>query len=496
MDLPDAVPPAPGDTAGLRGQAVLSVKWNLVATVGKQGLRVLFMILVARIIGPHNYGIAGQAFIYIAFISVLRSEGFGSSLIRKQDLDDHDVGAANLLNLALGGALIGATLLLAPQYARFFHTGELVPVLRVLTLSVLFQTLAMVPQALLMRGLRFRPIAVGEVGGTLIGTAAGITAAYMGASYWSLVVQQVVMDFVLVVLLVRATGVPSFRGTREAARGVWHFGSRVLSTQLASYAVANADYIIVGRYLGTRPLGYYSLSYRTMMLPVANLGLVVNRVAYPVYAKIQDDRERMGRQFLLGSRLVALVAFPAMALVAVAAPVGVPVVFGRDWTAAIVPMQILAMSGALRSLHTLYGPVMLACGRAGWSLRFGLVTGAVYVTGFAVGANWGIRGVATAFSLTALLATPAGLALVGRLTGIRLVDAARSLVPVVVATAALVAAWYAASWAVGPRASDWATLAVAGTAAAGAYAATVWLRFPALARELGSLARSSPAVAA
>ena len=464
--------------ATLRETAVHGARWSFVATVGKQGTRLLFLVVTARIIGPRAFGIAGQASVYIAFIGLLRDQGLGTALVQKRVLGDRDAGAANLLSLALAAALSAAVWGGAPWIADFFDTSELTAVLRVLTVSVFAEALTVAPQSLLMRRLRFRAIAAGEVGGAVVGSVAGIVAAVLGASYWSVVWQVVVMDCLTLAVFAVAAGRPRFRASKDALHDVWRMGIAVLGTQFSNYVHRNADYVTVGRFLGAKPLGFYSLSYRTMMIPVQNLGQVVNRVAFPLYARIQDDRPRIGRQFLRSSRIIALLAFPLMALVAVSAPVGVPVVFGESWRPAVLTMQILAVTGARQSLQTMVGPVLLACGRADWELRFTVVSTLAYVASFLIGVEWGIEGVAAAYTITGLAATPVLVSLAGRLTGLHLRDWLVALVPSVAGCAALVAAYVAVLLPLDGEVPGIVTLGAASAAGLAAYVLVLWRAWP------------------
>lgn len=443
-----ATQPAPDVPVGgdppTKLSAASGVRWSMIGLTGRQLARFGFMLVLARMVGPENFGIVAQAAIFIAFTALLLDQGLGAALIQKPRLASEDIGSVLWMNVVSAVVLGAATIALAPLISAFFSTPELTDVLRALSISVVVLALTVVPQAILARRLRFRALACAEVGGAVVGGTAGIVAVLLGADYWALVVQTVVTDVSVFVGMWLASGRQPVRGSIEAFRELWTFSSRVMGFQMVNYFIRNLDNILIGRFLGATQLAFYALSYRTMLLPIQNLGQVANRVAFPMYARIQDDRSRLRRQYFAGARMLAFASFPLMALVIVAAPVGVPLVFGEEWAAAVVPMQILAVNGMRQSVLTTMGPALLAAGRADWQLRWGLGSSVIIVASIVVGLEWGIVGVAAAYTIAGTLLSPIAVSLVGRLLDFRARDLGRALVPATVATLGLVAAGSAA----------------------------------------------------
>ena len=240
-------------------------------------------------------------------------------------------------------------------------------------------------------------------------------------------------DLVILIVLATAAGPPVVRGSMEAWREMRSFSLNAFGYQLLNYVTRNADNLIISRALGPTALGLYSLSYRVMMLPVHNLGLVVNRVALPTYSRLQTDRQRLRHQFLIGTRMLALVSFPVMTVVIVEAHRLVPLLLGSEWKDAVLPMQILAFTGMRQAVTTLAGPLMLACGRADLQLRIGMVQSVVLAAGFVIGVRHGIVGVAWAVTIGNLILAPFLIHAFGRLVGLGVGDYLSALLPAAVA---------------------------------------------------------------
>lgn len=459
---------APAET--LRSDVAGGVRWSLFATVVNNAGRLAFAVVLMRLLGPENFGIVGQATVYIMITGIFLDLGLAATIIQRPRLDRVDVGSAVWLNLLIGSGLAGLTVVAAPVLASFFHTPELAWVLRVLAASFVLRAFAVVPAALLTRSMRFRSLGSAEILSTFVGGAIGIVAAANGAGYWALVVQTLTFDGLYLALLLRVTGRPAMAWSGTAVRRLWSFSSRVMGADLINYVSDNGDKFLIARFLGATPLALYSLGARVLVLPVQTLGQTANRVIFPTFSRLQHDRERLARFFLDATEALGLAVFPMMVLAVVAAPLAVPVVFGEAWQPAVVPLQLLAMMGIPRLLASVTGPVVLAAGRADWELRWSIATTIVAFIGFAIGLHWGIVGVAVSFAITGTLLTPFRFLQIRRLIPISAAGYLRSLAPAATCSVVLVGTWFLASGVLDGNTSDLGVLVGASIASLAAYA--------------------------
>jgi PST family polysaccharide transporter len=294
--------------------------------------------------------------------------------------------------------------------------------------------------ALLYRGMRFRSIGIAEISSTLLGGALAVVAAANGAGYWALVVQTLAMDAIYLTALVWVGGRPTLSWSATAARGLWSFSSRVMGSELVRYMSENSDKFLVARFLGATSLGFYSLAYRVLQLPLLMMEQG-GRVILPTFSRLQDDRPRLARVFLKMSESVALAVCPVMTLTILCAPVAVPAVFGKAWAPAVLPLQLLAAMTIQYLIFSISGSVVLAVGRADWEFRWSLFTMAVALVAFAIGLNWGITGVAAAYLIMGLALSPIRFLIIRRVIPLSAWGYLRSLTPAVVSSVALCGVW-------------------------------------------------------
>jgi PST family polysaccharide transporter len=476
--------PAPS----LRTQVSQGVRWGVIASVATQVGRLGFVAVLMRLLGPENFGIVGQASIYIAITYIFLHLGTAASIIQRPHLEREEIGSAWWINVALGTLLAGATLVAAPMLAGFFRTEELTAVLRVLSVCCVLKALAVVPTALLYRSMRFRSLGAAEITSTLVGGAVAVAAAANGAGYWSLVVQTVVMDAVYLAALVWLSGLPETAWSTDAARGLWSFSSRVMGAELVRYVSENGDKFLVGRFLGATSLGFYSLAYRVLLLPVLMLEQA-GRVILPTFSRLQGDRERLARVVLKASESVALLVCPAMTLTVLGAPVAVPALLGDAWTPAVVPLQLLAAMTVQYMISAITGPVVLAVGRADWEFRWSLIVMAGALVAFSVGLNWGITGVAASYLVMGLALSPVRFRMMQRVIAVPASRYLRSLLPAVASSVVLAAAWGLTALALSGATSGLPLVAGASVAGLAAYAVTARTLWPDDLRDQVAFAR-------
>lgn len=471
---PDASPPmaSPGDVFGAR-RAGSAARWSAAAIGGRQVLQLAFGVLLARLLGPGNYGVVGLATVYVTLSSLLLDQGLSAALVQRKHLSSGAPGAAATLNVGTGIVLAGVTWLGAPYAASFFHTPALLVIVRLLGCGLVLKAAAITPRAMLSRRLQFRALAVADILGAAAGAASGTTAVLLGASARSVVAQVVGTDVVVVIALLCASRGPRPTLQLQELGPLWGFGVRIFATNALAYFSRNTDNLLVGRYLGSGSLGLYGMAYRVLVIPVQLLGQTVTRVLFPVFSRISDDRERLGRALIAATELLAVAAVPTMAFLACSAPQFVVLGLGPQWRPAAPLVTVLALAGARETIFYITPALMTATGRADLNLRYEVAATALQVSGIVVGLRFGVLGVAVGYSAVGLLLTPVLMRIQNRLTGVTFRQQSAAIWPPLHASCWAAGAYLLlghAHWAEGP------TL-LAGTAAYLVVLATVFGSF-------------------
>jgi O-antigen/teichoic acid export membrane protein len=421
------------------------MRWSGISVIGREVSRSIFTIALARLVGPEDFGIVAQAMVYIGIVGLLLDQGFSSALIQRKQIEPEMPGMIVSVNLAVGTALTALTIAIAPLWASFMRTPPLMLVLVALSPSLLIRAAAITPRAMLIRNMEFRKMGIADIVAAMSGGALGVIVAVTGGGYWSVVVQIVGTDVVLLLVLLafRAGWRPNlhFRHLREVAA----FSGRAFAAGLLINSVSrNIDNLLVGRFQGAQALAFYGLAYRLLLLPVQLAITTVGTVLFPVFSRLAHDLAALATETARATRALAVLALPAMALVAAAAPQLVAVIFGPQWEPAIPIVQVLAIAGALQAIYQpSTTPLLLGLGRAKLNLRYAWLTTVVATVGIVAGLPFGPFGVAVGYTVATGLLVPVEWLIRRHLLGMTLRGQIALVMP-----AAHVAIWVAGTYLV------------------------------------------------
>jgi PST family polysaccharide transporter len=389
--------------ANLRTAVASGVGWTAAQKWSLRLASVLTFVVLGRLLGPADIGLATLALACLGVIGVVAELGVTTFLVQTASWDEETRSTgfwtAMVLSFAAAGLVVGLAVPLATLLGQPRLTSVLIALAPILPLTAL----SAVPMAILQRELRFREIALREMGASLISAAVGVGLAFSGAGVWALVVQSVTQAAVGTVLV---WGMSDWRPTRQVSRAAFselrRFGGPVLGFNVMLAIRDRLEQFLLGALLGVSALGYWSVAMRLLaLLSDVSVG-VLDSVALPMFAATRGQPERFRRAFeqALGSTQVLLV--PVLAVLAVASPFVVPWAFGAQWGPAVLPAQALCLAYGIAALAYFNRPALLAHGRPGVEC---LLVGAALVVRLVivvVVAPHGLTALAWAFSLDSL----------------------------------------------------------------------------------------------
>ena len=471
-------PGAAASGRSLDRSLLVGVAWTAGAKWVAQVLSWTSTFIFARLLTPNDYGLFGMAQVFMALLGPIYDFGAGASVVQRREYTDEQVAQVGGLGLLFGFVLFVVTLLLAKPIAAFFGEPEVAKIILIVALFQLLRSFQVLPRSLMARDLDFRRLAMLDATQQIVATTSMFIMAFMGLGVWTLALGPVFATLVATPLSLRMRGHrlawPSDRSTRnEASR----FGFHVISARVGRYLYGDADFLVVGRMLGKTALGLYTIGWTIATIPVERISELLTQVMPSVFSAVKQETAALRRYFLAITQGIALLTFPASVGMALVAPEFVDVVLGTKWHVAIVPLQILSLYASIRSLSTVFAPVLVAKGRERSDMRFTLLATLVLPVLFVVGTKWGIVGVAAAWVIGFPVVAIPEFRLALKVTETSWGQYVRALEPALVGTAVMAAAVWATQLLVRPRTGDGLTLAAECTAGALAYLVVMRARY-------------------
>jgi len=426
--LRDAAPAAREQPLGLRQRVVTGMRWKLLSQVVGQLSRTAVGIVLAHLLTPREFGLAAMALVFTGLTTIFTDLSLGAALVQRLHITEEDRSTVFWTSAGAGLLVAAAWVGVSPLVAHFFSDPAVEPLFAATAASALLYGVAGTQIALLTRELNFRSLELREIGATVVGGAGAVALAFAGAGAWAIVAQNLIIAAVSVVLVWRLSSWrPKRMYSRESLRTLGSFGGKTLGARLLSYTNLNADNLLVGRFLGSVPLGVYSIAYNVMFLPATRIAEPIQQVLFPAFARLQHDHVALRRAWVRGMELVAAVNVPAFLGMAVVAPDFVPIVLGQKWLPAVPVLQFLCLAGVAQSFQALNWSVLQAVGDSGRLLRFMFFSTSVTVAAFVAGLHWGVVGVAGLYAAARVIVVIAYNVMVSRRVGLPLLDFGRGV---------------------------------------------------------------------
>lgn len=340
--------------------------WRLMERGGTYVMNFIVSIVLARLLEPSLYGSIALVTAITTILQVFVDSGMANSLIQKKDTDDLDYSSVFYFNLVFCLVLYLGLFLAAPMIGRIYHDESLVPVIRVLGLTIVVSGVKNVQQAYVAKTMQFRRFFFATLGGTIFSAIVGITLAYLGYGVWALVFQQLLNVTVNTAILWLTVGWrPKRMFSWERLRGLISYGWKLLVSQLLDTAYLKLYQFIIGLRYSTDDLAFFNRGDQFPNLIMENTNASLDSVLLPVLSSEQDDRDRVREMTRRAIRVSTYVLMPLMAGLAVCAEPLVRLLLTVKWLPCVPYMQLFCLYYAFWPLHTANLNAIKATGHSG-----------------------------------------------------------------------------------------------------------------------------------
>lgn len=350
--------------SGLKQKTAKGLLWGGIGSGSMQLLNLFFGIFLSRLLSPADYGVVGALTIFSAMAGLFAESGFTLAIVNKKTISHDDYNAVFWFNIVAGLVLYGLLFALAPLIAAFYHQPEMVPLARFLFLGFLFGAIATAPSAYFFRNLNVKLRSQIQICAILLSGIVGVCCAASGCGYWGIAAQTVTYSGCNCLMLwARSPWRPTLSFRMAPLREMLPFSTKQLVTSLFTHINNNFFSVLLGRFYGMKPTGYYTQGSKWTTMGYTTISGMLNSVAQPVFREASEDSERLCRVFMKMLRFTSFVCFPAMFGLAIVARELIVLTVTAKWLPCVPVMQILCVWGAFMPVATLYGNLFNSIGR-------------------------------------------------------------------------------------------------------------------------------------
>ncbi len=343
-------------------KVVTAIRWFALIKVLSQAFSWVITFYIMTILVESDYGLFAMATVFISFVLLISELGLSSALMQKKNITLLHQRQIFGLVIIVGVVITTAIVIAAPFIADFYRDERLTALITVLGLQFILIPFYVVPRATMERNLNFKSRAIIELIASVISSFITLYCATIGLGVWALIFGHITTVICSVIGYNYANPfkhLPTFNF--KGVRGMLSFGGFTMGSRWLWFFSSNADMIIAGRLLNIDTVGLYKFATHIASLPAQKISPIINQIAFPAFAKIQDDREQVADHYLKAVGLLSMISFPILwGLASISS--FIPSYLGEHWSGAIPALRVLCFVLPLRMLNGLTPSITGALG--------------------------------------------------------------------------------------------------------------------------------------
>lgn len=387
-------------------KSVSATIWSVLDRVWSQIVGFFIGIILARLLTPEDYGLVGISMVFIAFSNVFIEAGFSNALIRKLDRTNTDYSTAFHFNAVMGVVMYAVLYLGAPWIADYFDDKQLIPLTRLVSITVVLNSLCIVQNAILTAEFRIREQAIINIVAQIPSGLLAVYLAYIGWGIYALAVNTVLSSFIRTAMFWIVTKWwPSLEFSMESMRYLWGFGSKLIGANFLGTVFNEIYTILVGKFIGKNDLGLYSKGRSLSTQPETICNGVIQKVALPLLANAQNDKCLLREMYRELTKFVTCVMTLLSGILIVVAKPLILLLWGEVWEGSVIVFQMLLIASVIGYVQSLTLVLLQIVNQTGYTLKLEFVKKPIYLVVIFLMLHYGLFGLLVAYVINSLWGT-------------------------------------------------------------------------------------------
>lgn len=381
-------------------EAKQGMVWTFLQQFSVQLINFIVQISMARILLPSDYGLIAMLTIFISVAQTLVDSGMTTSLIRTKNIEQSDYNTVFVTNLLISVGVYLIIFLISPLVGRFYDQPILSDILKVYALSFVINAFVAIHLAKFTKELNFKKQFMYQVPSNLIAATAGFWFAYHGFGVWSLVYMNIIQPAVYALMLWSFSGWrPTFGLSKEKFKYHFSFGYKLTLSGLLNTIYINLYRILIGKFYSPAQVGFFTQADNMRNLPILQLSNVLNKVTYPIFAKIEDDVQLKKAYKGVMAMVLSISSLLMLGLLLVAKPLFL-LLLGEKWLTSVPYFQILCIASMMLPIGTYNLNILKVKGRSDLFLKVEVIKKVIGTVCLIAAIPFGIQAIVWSLCIT------------------------------------------------------------------------------------------------
>ncbi len=353
-------------------------------------VQLIINSILARLLTPDDYGIVAVITVFISFFTIIADMGIGPAIIQYKDLKEREISDIFIFTFFAAILTTGGFIIFSYPLSIFYNNKVYISLGMILSISIFFNVLNIVPNALLLKAKQFKALGIRTVVITVIGGIITILLAIKGAKYYSLVINSVLIGSLTFAFNLYYSKLKIyFKFSMESVRKIKNYSAYQFGFSIINYFSRNLDNLLIGKFFGQSALGYYDKAYKLMLYPVQNLTHVITPTLHPILSEYQNNKEVIYKSYVKVVKILSLLAAFFVVFCFFTAKEIILIMFGNKWVAAIPAFKLLSLSIWAQMVTSCSGAIFQTTGKTKLMFIQGIITTSITLICLAIGLSLG-----------------------------------------------------------------------------------------------------------
>ncbi len=362
----------------------IGIVYNFVTKYSNMFIFLIVNSILARLISPEDFGVFAIIFVIINLFNMISEMGLGPAIIQSSELDENDIN--NLFGVTVVFSMVFSFIfaICGGGVAEFYNNDIYINITKILSLTLFFNILTIVPLAKLRKKLEFKKVGSVYIFANLISGGFAVFLAMSEFRYYSLVYQSIAKSLIVFILIFYTSKMKvKLKLDFCVLKKIYKFSTLQFISNLISYFSRNITNLVLGKYVGMGALGYYEKSYTLTTYPIQIFTNIVSPVIHPVLSKQKENKKEIIEIYYKLLNILAWIGFPLSVFLFSFSEEIILIIYGKNWFESVILFKILSISIGFQMLTGTIGGVFQAFNKLKWLLIIGIqnllfVLGAIY----------------------------------------------------------------------------------------------------------------------
>lgn len=381
----------------IKKTAIHGIRWSSLSTLITNILVILQYAYLARLLAPSEFGLVAIVTVVVSFLQIFSDLGITNAIIHRQVTDKTILSSLFYTNIFIGFILFLLLSIMSLFIAGFYAMPELSRLIPLASFSFILYPAGQIHRVLLQKDFYFDRLAITEIISAFFSFFLSVILAYQNFGAYALIwgsLASAGISSLLYIFQGKFLFVPSWFFRTHHLRPFLFFGFFQMGDRITNFISWNIDKLIIGKYLGSEALGFYNMAFQLIIKPITLINPIVNKIALPVFARIQNDIHALNQAYAKQVQAITLIAIPIYTYGFSSAHLFIPVLYGPGWDATVTIFQYFCFVGIIWSIGNPLGSLLMATGKVHLGMIMNVIGLVAYTIAVYLGSQKSIETIA------------------------------------------------------------------------------------------------------